>query len=249
MRKAVRFSTAMVAAILVASTLSARQFSRGYELEFIQSSGTQFIETGVTPDKNTRTVIDMICFSTVKNAGLFGIENLGISYSMYRNTGTPAGWGMTHRDGSGDWQYSGHPADTARHVFDFNRYIAASNAYFLVYDDQKPYTRFTGTITKTGSASIHLGGRRTSGGAPGNISTHRFYSCRIYNGDTLVRDLVPWVSHAGATGLWDRVNGNLRQCPAPITPGYSGGQIVTNRVYFFSEWEDKCSSSPASFAS
>ena len=103
MRKAVRIPTAILAAWLVASSLSARQSSRGYELEFIQSSGTQFIETGVTPDKNTRTVIDMICFSTVKNAGLFGIENMTISYSMYRNTGSPAYWGYSHNNGNASW--------------------------------------------------------------------------------------------------------------------------------------------------
>ena len=239
-------ATAALAAILVVSSAEARKTTRGYELEYIGTSGTTtgpWIDTGIKPKPSIRTVIDMACLSTVKNAGLFGIVNQTVSYTMYRNTGTPAGWGMAHQNGNGDWQYSGHLADTARHVFDFNHYIASSNAYFLIYDGMTPYTKLTGSLTQTGSQAIGLGIRRSSA-TGGDLSLHRIWSCQIYDGETLVRDFVPWVTYAGKTGLWDRKE-SVFHGSASVTSDYIGTAPVTNRVYFFSEWEDKCSSSPA----
>ena len=54
-----KYATAALAAVLVASSAEARLTTRGYELEYIKSSGTQYIDTGVKPNKDTRTVVDM----------------------------------------------------------------------------------------------------------------------------------------------------------------------------------------------
>ena len=236
--------TAALAAMMVASSLSARQTTRGYEVEYVESSDSQYIDTGIKPTKNIRMLLDMAILSTSGNAAVFGLEGQTVSYSIYRNTASPAYWGYTHNDGSANWQNSGYPADTARHVFDFNRYIAASNAYYLVYDGREPYKELAGSITKEGKYSLYLGGRRRGSGAPSYYSSHRIWSCQMYDGETLVRDFVPWNYVSGEKGLWERTENKFYKSKS--STGYTaGGTIATNRVYFFSEWEDKCASTPA----
>ena len=243
MQKRMKYATAALAAILVASSADARLTTRGYELESITSSGTQYIDTGIKPNKNIRTVVDIAILVASANQAVFGVENSTISYSLYRNTASPAYWGYSHNDGNGSWSSSGYLADTARHVFDFNHYIAASNKYYLVYDGQEPYKALANSISKTATYSLYLGGRRRAAGAPSYYSTHQIWSCQMYDGENLVRDFVPWKVANGKIGLWDLVENAFHGSLA--SANYAGGSIVTNRVYFFSEWEDKCSSTPA----
>ncbi len=244
MKSKLNLATTALAAVLVASSLSARQTTRGYEVEYIESGGSEYIDTGIKPTKDIHLVLDMAILNASANAAVFGLESQTVSYSMYRNTASSAYWGYTHNDGSASWQNSGYPADTARHVFDFNRYIAASNAYYLVYDGREPYKELAGSITKEGKYTLYLGGRRRGSGAPSYYSSHRIWSCRIYDGETIVRDFVPWDYISGEKGLWELTENKFYK--SKNSGGYSaGGTIATNRVYFFSEWEDKCSSTPA----
>ena len=203
MRKHMTF--ALAAALCAAAT---EQAHAGYtRLAYIESSGTQYIDTGYKPSKNTRTVIDyQIAKSAIEGQErVFGVDNMTISYSLYVSGNTDNKlnyWAYAFKDGDGQWKNETKAANTARHVFDFN------NGKKLTVDGGAVWnTTLNNSPTKTATGTMFLGARRLSSGVA-HLTPHRIYSCKMWNGNTIVRDYVP-CAYGGVTGLWDRVEGKF----------------------------------------
>ena len=169
----------------------------GYtELEYIQSSGTQCINTGFKPNQNTRSVMDATLLSTT-SAYLYGCrggasENynnrFGILYNgSYMRSDFGAGNGLT---------FSSAIAANTRYTFDQNKNVCKIGTE-------------TVTNSETAFASLYpilIFGVNESG-ANSYLCGMRLYSCRIYDDGTLVRNFVPAKNSSGAVGLYDLANG------------------------------------------
>lgn len=176
-----------------AVTISSASYT---EVEYIESSGTQYINTGLACTRNTRAVVDFIV--TVNDNAARSIMGTaqGSTYdtpcfaiSCYQGgtfcfNSTSDGWntcdfvvGQRHHavlDKTGGYLDGVKVFDTSRYTSDFT----TSPLYLFAFNYQTP--------TEFGSLKM--------------------YACQLYDGDTLVRDYVPCVNGQGIYGLYDKVN-------------------------------------------
>ena len=164
----------------------------GYtQLEYIQSSGAQYINTGFNPKSTSRVVME---FEFLKNA-----------------TASP----FMSRDISNDTNMFGVFNINGRLRSDFNTTKVSfstglSPLQKLIYDRNKNVcTIGTETITNANGTfsaprPLFLFASDDSGTAR-FFTTGKFYSCQIYDNGTLIRDFVPCIAPTEAVGLYDTV--------------------------------------------
>ena len=205
-RRATIEITCAVICAAVAPAVHADTLPAGYaQLTYIESTGTQYIDTECVPTRNFRAVVDL-SYTTTTGGGGFGYGAAGSAQS-FRFWRTVADGVATYKVNVNDkYGTENHfPTtylnDTGRHVVD----ISDSAKYF---DD----VRFgdTSGLTKTLAGSFYLFAMRW-GWSPyiGGFGSYRVYSCQLYEGTTLVRDFVPCVDVNGKGGLYDLVNGKM----------------------------------------
>ena len=194
------YGVVVFAAMSAASAFAAGTLPAGYtEIKYIQSSGTQYINTGVVPITTTRVVVD---FSLTSAAGgqWNGWGSTGSKESFF--FGADAG-GTFMASVSGNWTKSnaGVAIDTARHTFDLSSAALKFDGQTFVNESASPFSNAASGNTLYLFA-MHWG---WSPGIGGYVSM-RLYSCQIYDGETLVRDFVPVVKDSdGKAGLYDTV--------------------------------------------
>lgn len=171
----------------------------GYtELEYIQSSGTQYIDTGFKPNQDTRVVtkFDMMQTDTTRRklwgsgSGSYNLDfalwNSGTTklqsyYGTKTNDAVPITDMSLNVDANKNiWKYSGETI-----TFDKNNFTCAYSMYiFNVNKDNSP---------------AYL---------PGMMKLYLF---KIYDNDVLVRDFIPCKNPSGTVGLYDSVNNQFYQ--------------------------------------
>lgn len=171
-------------------------------LQYIQSSGTQFINTNHLATENTRTIFDYEYLnSSASWAGLFGSDNNptnnNMGYGLFLNGSTYSCYVSNHTTG-GCWnQQVGTWAQNKRTLLDFTHSRLAVDG--LIYNLKT--TTFT-----TSLVPIYLFSFRRSTGNAG-ISAIRLYNCQIWEGTTLVRNFIPAKTREDQMiGLYDTVN-------------------------------------------
>ena len=168
----------------------------GYrQLEYIQSTGTQYIDTGFKPNNNTRVLCDIdIETSNATTAAIFGgrdsTGSSSKSFVLWKISATA----FRSDFGSATVQVAVTP--TGRHVIDKNKAVCT-------VDD----TSATNT-SATFQASYNLTLFAVNGA--GTIDSRRviakLYSCKVYDNGTLIRDFIPCLKSDGSVGLWDDAN-------------------------------------------
>ena len=172
----------------------------GYKrLEYIESTGTQWIDTGFIPNQDTRIDIDAIPLSVAEasdGAGFIpygaGVSNGNRAFECYSS--------LSQYEFNYDGQYNfvGSSAVGQRLKISHNK-----NNVSLIVNGGTPitlsftYQAFTAPYTMTLFA-IHR-----SSPLRGLM---KLYSCQIYDNGTLIRDYIPCQKPDGTIGLWDDVN-------------------------------------------
>ena len=169
----------------------------GYtELEYIQSSGTQYIDTGFCPKADTRVVADVYILNKSANARIYGstgnncnfgiaVESSNYTYVYYGNTYKRQSAGLDNGRNSID--QNGTTATIVRGSI--TKTVTITNATF---NGVSPYPLYICACNYEGTVS--------------GLTPIRVYSCQIYDGETLVRDYVPVLGDGGKVGLYDLVN-------------------------------------------
>lgn len=172
----------------------------GYtQVEYLQSSGTQYIDVGVTPNNNTRIVMTAIPLDK-SNAGEavgFIPYGAGVGYNnrafeCYSQDETyEINYGSTHA-------FIGSVAVGQKITIDHNK-----NSVKISYDSGS-YTSSLSENTFTAPYTMTLFAIHRSSVICGGEM--RMYSCQIYDNGTLIRDLIPCKNPSGVAGLYDLVN-------------------------------------------
>lgn len=165
----------------------------GYqEVEYIQSTGTQYIDTGFIPNQNTRVVVDFQ-YTEIIGAFLLGSRTTALARSYAINISSNKG--VTSYGTTGNVAYKA--ADTKRHVIDKNK-----NLFYL--DGVLLLTQPTQTFTAPGSLEMFATyNGNTAGYLP---SKAKLYLLKIYDNDNLVRYYVPsYRISDNVIGLYDLV--------------------------------------------
>ena len=164
------------------------------KLEYIESTGTQYIDTGVIATNNT--VVKAELFTNYSgNKNWFG----GSAYSSNNNFVLNS-WSQNqieYQYGISDNWYKPNVGDD---VVGKKFTVEYGNGSIKINNDKKVDLP---TDTFTDTKNLHL---FTRNGSSGNISG-RVYSFKIYNGNLLIRDFVPAVRNSdNKPGLYDEVN-------------------------------------------
>lgn len=169
----------------------------GYtELEYIQSSGTQYIDTGFKPNQDSRVIVDAEILSS--NTGTdhhIGSVNSNSGYWTMRLRANRSGYAA--RFGTGALTNVAHAGEVfARHRFDQNKNT-------VQIDDAEATT----LTAATWSSAIALPLCCFCGTSLSGYISMRIYSAQCYDNGTLVRNFIPAKNAAGTAGLYDLVNG------------------------------------------
>lgn len=177
------------------------------QVEYIQSDGSQFFDTGIVPDANTRVVMDfqlMTAGST--NQCLFGVVGQ-FSFRWY-------GSGSAFRsNGSNSVNFPTSISATDRHIVD-------KTAIKTTLDRDFSVTTTAGNCT----LPLYLLAQKASSGAT-NYAKAKLFRCQIFNGDAFARVFVPCKDPTGAVGLYDLVGQKFYGNAG--TGSFTAGPVVT----------------------
>ena len=178
--------------------MKVQEYQKEYtELEYIESTGTQYFDSLYTPSSDTVIVLNCICKN---NYFLFGTRNATSGTEQKRfayyianskiNTSTNPQWSNTN-------------------------YTSCSNAYDL---RQKTTVTFgKGGFWQNGTKlldltdefqcgyTLYLFSCNTSGEASTAMGAIRLYDCKIYDSDVLIRDYIPVLDKSGKPCLYDKI--------------------------------------------
>lgn len=162
-------------------------------LSYIESSGTQYINTRFVPDKDTRTVMTGKMLPHTGNGSLFGVRTSAAS-NLYTMTWVNNDSEFLSNYGTG---YTTVP-------------FTVGNEFSL--DKNKNTTTMNGTVYSDAYESFTCPGpmylfATNANGSLLHYGVFRLYSCQIYDNGTLVRDFIPAMRNSdGAIGLLDQAN-------------------------------------------
>ncbi len=185
----------------------------GYtELEYIQSDGTHYIDTGIVPGgKKIGMAAGFQFLSTSMGNGAPALIGSGVS----DNTDNCRLWGIF----SGKWRVkiadqgmSGGTPDTAYHDVRVN--MTDGGAYLdgtKIWDVSSQIT-----VPSTNTNPIYL---FSDNGGGGVVSRAKIYYIRLYEGSTLIAEYIPAKNSSNEIGFYDTKNNNFLKVPTTFTGG------------------------------
>lgn len=175
----------------------------GYtELAYIQSTGTQWINTGFKPTGNTKIICDFLAYDqSTSQQGVFG-SRPGTSgrFTLFTGHSTKAlqaDYDTAQTLGNEDSTISGLEL-TSRTV------ISMSNE--LLVDGITVKSVAAASFSSTYDLYLFANNNIGTVQLPAKL---KLYACQIYDGGQAVRDFVPAQNEAGAVGLYDLVDGKF----------------------------------------
>ena len=176
------------------------------QLTYIQSDGTQWIDTGFKPNQNTRVVMDIqVTEQTKASVCLFGERDAASFTAPLAFNFWSMGTGTTVRtDYFGDAVTGSIGLPGYRAIIDKNKNICTVGSTVLINQ------------TKTGQATLNLYLLNCNNAGSVNETygvSAKLYSCKIYDNEVLVRDFTPVKDPTGLIGLYDRLGGMFYMSP------------------------------------
>lgn len=164
----------------------------GYtKIEYLESDGNSYIDTGFKPNQDTRVVMDVHLLSTTTGDGY------PMAFGVYTDNSNrfSSFWNASK------WQvWFGNYASTTSSPNIERVKIDLSKDQYIVGDVSLPVSSASFTSNRT----LYL--LAMNQGDIYYVSQARLYSCQIYDNGTLVRDFIPAMSASGEAGLYDLKN-------------------------------------------
>lgn len=160
-------------------------------VNYIQSNGTQYIDTGFIPNQNTKVVMEAQLISAGQAyPAPFGTDNTDTnSFYVFFLGGTT--WAANFNSS----RYSVPGGETDRCVFSLDSsafVVNSASAQISQGNFQSDYKLFLFCINR--------------GSRVDNKANMKLFSCQIYDNGTLVRDYLPCLDKDGVACLYDQVN-------------------------------------------
>ena len=178
------------------------------EVEYLESTGTQWIDTGIIPTIDTICDIDCMSITFVGWGGIVGSctsDNSADSYYFRQNGAVSVKGYAATVDGKSNVNQilvdDGVKASChlSKDTFDVNGTIKTLGATAFSVSPSLPMFMF----------AVNLGGSPWTY----RLFKGRVFSCKIYNGNILVRDMIPvrFTNELGQSegAMYDRISGQL----------------------------------------
>ena len=172
-------------------TKPASRLPEGYaEVQYIQSSGTQYVDTGFKPNQDSRVLIKLSTSETGSHT-VFGsdidwTENgfaLGVGFAHY---------GKANRTISGLTDGNPHDVDFKKNV--------------IAVDGATVSTMEIATFSLSYNLAIFANNRS---GSIQKKTKMALYYCKIYENENAIRDFIPCQDPSGNIGLYDVISGEF----------------------------------------
>jgi len=178
----------------------------GYQLlDFIESTGTQYIDTGITDITDSEFVLDAQIV-TLRNGypTMLGAAESSNVYKIIFGDSSNRGQFYIQPGGGQGYTY-GTTRDTSRHTFKLT--TGAPSGGTLSIDDES--FDFTYAVTRSTTSPLYLFARNNQG-APSSYEEMRAYSLVVKKGGVLVLNLLPVKrSSDNVVGMYDLVSGQF----------------------------------------
>lgn len=192
----------------------------GYtEVEYIESTGTQYIDTGIIGRSGVSAEVSISIVSPIASAGIGIISSTNGSQRCYleANPASPSfkwmfGSNAVYNQEPQTWEY-----DTP-YKFD----IDWGSTKSTMYVNNSLHMTLTHSSFNNGY-NLYLLARNNSG-SPTKMGKVKLYSAKIYEDGTLARDFVPAKYRDGAVGLYDLVSNTF--FPNAGTGAFTAGGAV-----------------------
>lgn len=158
-------------------------------MNYIQSSGTQYINTGFKPTNKTRVVMAYECSNDVSPFGVRSTTN-GSGFLYYYG-------GTTRNVMFGSTYHSIGTNTGAKTTVDFN------GEALSVTVNGAANSLSAATFTNTYPLYLFAFGEAAT---PSLMGSMKLYYCQIYDNGTLIRDFVPCLDRDGVACLYDNVD-------------------------------------------
>ena len=187
-----------------------------HEVEYLESSGTQYIDTGITQNSNIKAELSI--YPTAINKFIFGS----------RVNAASDGFGIfMHSNNNGSWYSFFLSANAMIPGFEVNKKydIEFSKDGFIVNNNllEGPYTvEFTGTL------NMYLFTINSAGAVDNRSYIGKIYSTKLYENNVLVRDYIPAVDENGVGFMFDRVTHTIFDNAG--TGSFIAGEVIEKRI-------------------
>lgn len=186
----------------------------GTPIEYIQSNGTQYINSGFIPKATTRTIMKAEPMSWSAWSAFFGTRNTSSSTASQAYIAAVPAATLYRSDYFGSSLTAETPTimqitniNKNKNICSFNNIMIANTSSTV----NATTNMFLLALNDVGTAKYFL--------------SAKLYSCQIYDGDTLVRDFTPIKTTTNAYGLWDNINKVFY--PNAGTGTFTAGPAVT----------------------
>lgn len=186
----------------------------GTPIEYIQSSGTQYIDSNFIPKATTRTIMKAEPMAWSAWSAFFGTRNTTSPTASQAYIAAVPAATLYRSDYFGSSLTAETPTIMQITNIDKNKNICSFNNIMI--------TNTSSTVNAT--TNMFLLALNDVGTAKYFLSA-KLYSCQIYDGSTLVRDFIPIKTTTNTYGLWDNVNKVLYKNAG--TGAFTGGSAVT----------------------
>jgi len=164
------------------------------KVNYIESTGTQYIDTGVKPSNSTKVDIKFMYNSL--NGFVYG--------SRTSSSGSDAHEFIINASGLVFPQFDGQHSEVSSSYNKIGEEYILSNSQSGAYINGNLIKSYN-TATFSSKHSMFLFGLNQNGTVEYRKFIGRLYYCKIYNGDTLVRDFVPVIDGSNIACLYDKV--------------------------------------------
>ena len=203
---------------IVDQTAYTYQLPDGYtRLEYIQSSGTQYIDTGIKGNQNIKVDIDFIVVDN-GNFWPFGARTTANtrSFAIWSSTGIIDGAFRVGFDNTSGYTGSNGSAQK-------------NTRFRVVHSKDGTYINDTLVWTASGYSDFattnNLLAFATYDGTTIQKTAMKLYSLKLWNNGTLVRNFVP-VKQGTTVGMYDTVSGQFFTNAATSGPNFTPGPTV-----------------------
>lgn len=186
----------------------------GTPIEYIQSNGTQYIDSNFIPKATTRTIMKAEPMSWSAWSAFFGTRNTSSPTASQAYIAAIPAATLYRSDYFGSSLTAETPTVMQITNIDKNKNICSFNNIMI--------TNTSSTVNAT--TNMFLLALNDVGTAKYFLSA-KLYSCQIYDGNTLVRDFIPVKTTTKIYGLWDNVNKVLYKNAGTGT--FTGGSPIT----------------------
>lgn len=160
-------------------------WNEAFEVEYIQSTGIQYINTGITNTLDTELYVDFqLTGGTSEDRKIIG-QGFKFGFGQYESK-----WRIV----DDKWYKTSVSTDTSRHVFSTD-----GGKYYL--DSTLLADRYSHKAAGTYPMLLFAVSSQNSASPDGNCAKMKLYGCRIYEGNSLVRDFVPIAMDDGDVDL------------------------------------------------